>query len=627
MSLQARATDVIDRLDDCGNGAGVVESDLLGNSARQPFRRACQTLADQLLHISGAFSDASKVASAVGFVRQAAGSERCARDNLDAALSGLLNALDPSEKTSVRLEVMERLTSFLQSARLLEFKKEKERKRKLAENGAHTKNLVGPADEDPLAVSDALRALGAVAGAKKGEHEKAVDLLTLVESFVGTLTSKLPRDFFSPVIKSGSLDGEQMDTLGEIHEHLTKQYTMQRRVLIERAVVTLQSFLWSKRLEEKGTVKEVEKIVADGRAAMLPSPQVSVSSLFTTTYGDVAAVAQKATSGSEGKFEASVKSVIIGKVPDRGGRPEGRAAEAYAANMPAFSSRSTADQHRDGGAADFRTGEEAVEEDSMMGDEVVEADFMMGGEVVEVDSMTGDEEVEADFMMVVVVGAADSMMEVVVVRVDFMMEVGVGMVDFMMEVGVGMVDFMMEVGVGMVDFMMGEGGAGGGGFTMVDMVVEGVVVVSIMVVGEGVADNKVAEGVGCKGAGEGVGTGAGVGVDGVTEFDGVPVTFNAKSWMLDRYNNTAAQNDAKKVKYEETIGDIKERAAAKLGVSVQNQQLFWHRKELTEPYDSKTLLEMNMHTGFSLRGYDLAEEPDYWPGVEKTPNGLVEVVD
>ena len=52
------------------------------------------------------------------------------------------------------------------------------------------------------------------------------------------------------------------------------------------------------------------------------------------------AVTCKATSGNKGKFEATVKSVLIGAVPDRGGRPaEGRAAAA-AASMPAWAPRS-----------------------------------------------------------------------------------------------------------------------------------------------------------------------------------------------------------------------------------------------------------------------------------------------
>ncbi len=62
---------------------------------------------------------------------------------------------------------------------------------------------------------------------------------------------------------------------------------------------------------------------------------------------------------------------------------------------------------------------------------------------------------------------------------------------------------------------------------------------------------------------------------------------------------------ALRIKYEQTIMDIKKAVAKKTGVPVEKQQLFWHGKELTPAYDNKTLLEMNLHTGFSLNGYDL----------------------
>lgn len=60
-----------------------------------------------------------------------------------------------------------------------------------------------------------------------------------------------------------------------------------------------------------------------------------------------------------------------------------------------------------------------------------------------------------------------------------------------------------------------------------------------------------------------------------------------------------------RVKYEQTVSDIRAAVARKTGVPADKQQLFWHQKELTTAYDHKTLLEMHLHTGFSLKGYDL----------------------
>lgn len=78
-----------------------------------------------------------------------------------------------------------------------------------------------------------------------------------------------------------------------------------------------------------------------------------------------------------------------------------------------------------------------------------------------------------------------------------------------------------------------------------------------------------------------------------------------------------------RVKYEETIAEVKKQVAAKTGVTADKQQLFWHGKELVpELYDHLTLDNLNLHTGFSLNGYDMNEEPHYWPEVEKTEKGM-----
>lgn len=77
-----------------------------------------------------------------------------------------------------------------------------------------------------------------------------------------------------------------------------------------------------------------------------------------------------------------------------------------------------------------------------------------------------------------------------------------------------------------------------------------------------------------------------------------------------------------RVRYEQTLGDIRKAVAEKLGVPPEKQQLFRHGRELTPEYDSRTLLDMDMHTGFALQGYDLSVTPKYWPPVKMTPEGL-----
>lgn len=49
--------------------------------------------------------------------------------------------------------------------------------------------------------------------------------------------------------------------------------------------MTLQSFLWSKRLKERGTEGEAEAAAARGEAAMTAEPAISVNDIFTFRRG------------------------------------------------------------------------------------------------------------------------------------------------------------------------------------------------------------------------------------------------------------------------------------------------------------------------------------------------------
>lgn len=64
----------------------------------------------------------------------------------------------------------------------------------------------------------------------------------------------------------------------------------------------------------------------------------------------------------------------------------------------------------------------------------------------------------------------------------------------------------------------------------------------------------------------------------------------------------------RRIKYEQTIGDIKKAVEEKLKIPVEKQQLFWLNKELTTARDGTTLLELGLHTGAALKGYDLVRK-------------------
>eukprot|EP00967_Tisochrysis_lutea_P158328 scaffold323358_cov18-Tisochrysis_lutea.AAC.1 len=57
---------------------------------------------------------------------------------------------------------------------------------------------------------------------------------------VAELVAQLPADFFKPLVAPGTLDAAQVEDLNEVAEALQTEYTVRRRMLLERLKVTLQ---------------------------------------------------------------------------------------------------------------------------------------------------------------------------------------------------------------------------------------------------------------------------------------------------------------------------------------------------------------------------------------------------
>ena len=60
-----------------------------------------------------------------------------------------------------------------------------------------------------------------------------------------------------------------------------------------------------------------------------------------------------------------------------------------------------------------------------------------------------------------------------------------------------------------------------------------------------------------------------------------------------------------RIKYSQTLRDVRLAVQKELGVPVESQQLFRHNTELLAAEDIMTLMELQLHTGFSLKGYDM----------------------
>lgn len=114
------------------------------------------------------------------------------------------------------------------------------------------------------------------------------------------------------------LSAKQWAELSKLQETMHKEYTIRRDMLLKRLDVTVQSFLWSDRI--KSQENEVNSRYEDKRKTLKNEPKVTMADLLAAR--DDLAVIEKTSNASVRKNTRSkINSVIIGAVPDRGGRP------------------------------------------------------------------------------------------------------------------------------------------------------------------------------------------------------------------------------------------------------------------------------------------------------------------
>ncbi|KAL0046913.1 hypothetical protein WJX82_001552 [Trebouxia sp. C0006] len=362
--LEGRAADLLDRLTDCGLANGVEQDDLYGSDVRPQFCTMCAALADAVdavISTAPPFNQ-KQFADAVQGVRHAAASAGTSgQGKLDKALKMLLLSLDAALSND-RTAVLEYLVAHVQAGRILMTQQDADPQGDTHmapaspphQNGGGTSPMKG-VDGAEASASALIHDLASLLQCDPSPAQ-ALPVLKAVSGAIDQLLPRLPPSFLEPILPPNSLNNHQMSELEEIDSALREEYTVRRRMLIERAKVTLQSFLWAERLQkEAGKRQPAEAAAQQGEALMHDQPAVSLHDVFKAKQGDIVPIASKATSGDKGKFEASVKGFIIGAVPDRGGRPtEGRAAQA-AANMPTWKPRSAAD-HGGGGRQGGRGG-------------------------------------------------------------------------------------------------------------------------------------------------------------------------------------------------------------------------------------------------------------------------------
>lgn len=198
-------------------------------------------------------------------------------------------------------------------------------------------------------LSDMVRELGRVFDDSERHDTTAAAIFDRLCHHIEESKSKLPEGFFDLMIPPEERNlwtQEQEATLAMVNEKLAQETRLRQKMMVDRALATLKSFSSSQLIRgNPGLVRVLDSYTEEATESMemiCASKLPDVDDAFRMTKGEIISLLMESTfdNGSSQKKKAKVKTIMIGSVPDRGGRPEG--VSRAAALMPSWQKRKAA---------------------------------------------------------------------------------------------------------------------------------------------------------------------------------------------------------------------------------------------------------------------------------------------
>ncbi|KAF3845003.1 hypothetical protein F7725_008166 [Dissostichus mawsoni] len=226
-------------------------------------------------------------------------------DSLQLEMSGLLKELHcPYEDLVSGILKGMFLSSELQAAQIVRSRADSRKQEE------------GPVCEELLVICETLNLPG-----PRGQDAAVV--LSQVQDKVEKVLKELPDGSIeNPVLKK-SLHSEQWEKLYNINAALSSEYECRRRMLIKRLDVTVQSFGMARAYQPR-------------RHSLKPQSTVDMAQLLAAR-DDICNVVKTSSGSSTEKTSCAVNKILMGRVPDRGGRPS--EISAPAPEMPSWKKR------------------------------------------------------------------------------------------------------------------------------------------------------------------------------------------------------------------------------------------------------------------------------------------------
>ncbi|NWR73878.1 FA98A protein, partial [Centropus unirufus] len=132
-----------------------------------------------------------------------------------------------------------------------------------------------------------------------------------------TLAKVPPNHVGKPLLKK-QLGPAHWEKIEAINQAIANEYEVRRKLLIKRLDVTVQSFGWSDRA--KSQTEKLAKVYQPKRALLSTKCTISIANLLAARQ-DLSKIMRTSSGSIREKTACAINKVLMGRVPDRGGRP------------------------------------------------------------------------------------------------------------------------------------------------------------------------------------------------------------------------------------------------------------------------------------------------------------------
>ncbi|KAJ1152943.1 hypothetical protein NDU88_005716 [Pleurodeles waltl] len=165
-----------------------------------------------------------------------------------------------------------------------------------------------------------------------------------IEKKIKETLSKVPPNHLGKPLLSKQLGPRHWEKIEAINQAISNEYEVRRKMLLKRLDVTVQSFGWSDKAKNQS--EKLAKVYQPKRSALLNKCSISVAHLLAARH-DLSKILRTSSGSIREKSACAINKVLMGRVPDRGGRPN--EIEAPPPEMPPWQKRPEGPQQQGGG--------------------------------------------------------------------------------------------------------------------------------------------------------------------------------------------------------------------------------------------------------------------------------------